>query len=293
MLWAFVLIAALGAAQGPYGNVWRETWANLDDWVIDVQEGMDTGNHEWEYYTNSTENVNILTDETGANYLLLQAKYESPEYQGYNYTSGKIHSKQMLGPYGFFNVRATVPKGVGLWPAIWMFPIDGSPYGAWSAGGEIDLMETICPSPPGYATLHFGGQQPNNTQWPWPPNNEYPFVVDWSMPHNFGVEWTPSYFRFWFDAEVVEDGSIQGTGYGYIPSSQWWSQNASGQHYPLNAPFDAPENMILNLAIGGDWTCATPGCCNQTAVQASMPVNMTVNFVEWWQMIYRETPVVS
>jgi beta-glucanase (GH16 family) len=279
----------LGAVTGavasvPYHLSWRETWETLDDWVLDVQPGADSGNHDLEYYTNRTQNVYIETYPDGSRALVIQALTE--EYEGYNFTSGKVHSKAMLGPYGFFNVRATVPKGVGLWPAIWLYPMDGSPYGGWSANGEIDIMETICPSPPSYATIHYGGAWPNNTQWPWPPENEFPMDVDWSIPHNFGAEWQAEFIQFWFDSEVVGDGSIQGQSFGYIPSSQWFSMDSEGVHYPGNAPFNTPFNMILNLAIGGDWTCQTPGCC--TNIESVMPAQMTVNFVEVWSLSSRQ-----
>ena len=84
-------------------------------------------------------------------------------------TSGKVTSKKAYGPYGFFNVRAIVPKGAGLWPAIWLLPTYKSKYGSWAACGEIDIMETICTDDAGYSTLHFGGAWPHNVQYPLSP----------------------------------------------------------------------------------------------------------------------------
>lgn len=43
--------------------------------------------------------------------------------------------------YGRIEVRARLPKGDWLWPAIWMLPTDNE-YGAWPASGEIDIMES-------------------------------------------------------------------------------------------------------------------------------------------------------
>ncbi len=43
--------------------------------------------------------------------------------------------------YGRFSVRAKLPKGRGLWPAIWMLPQEMA-YGMWAASGEIDIMES-------------------------------------------------------------------------------------------------------------------------------------------------------
>ena len=43
--------------------------------------------------------------------------------------------------YGKVEVRAKLPRGDWLWPAIWMLPTDNQ-YGDWPASGEIDIMES-------------------------------------------------------------------------------------------------------------------------------------------------------
>mmetsp|Transcript_27295 Transcript_27295/g.26947 ORF Transcript_27295/g.26947 Transcript_27295/m.26947 type:complete len:143 (-) Transcript_27295:363-791(-) len=142
--------------------------------MVNVMPGANSGNNEWEYYTDSPNNV-YITKVNGQNALILKAIQEN--YQGYSYTSGKVTSVRPWGPYGFFNVKAIVPKGNGLWPAIWLLPPNGqSIYGGWAACGEIDIMETICTGTAGYSTLHFGGEWPNNVSTP--PNNQYPFTAD-------------------------------------------------------------------------------------------------------------------
>ncbi|CAG2066282.1 unnamed protein product, partial [Timema podura] len=49
-----------------------------------------------------------------------------------------------LGSFGFLygrvEVRARMPRGDWIWPAIWMKPVDNE-YGAWPSSGEIDLVE--------------------------------------------------------------------------------------------------------------------------------------------------------
>jgi beta-glucanase (GH16 family) len=273
-------LLALCAAQEQYGYLWRDSFQNLDNWVVSVETGAQTGNNEWEYYTNSADNVFIAPDPlTGQNSLVLQALDQS--YNGYSYTSGKVVSSQMFGPYGFFNVRATVPKGNGLWPAIWLLPVDSTPYGTWAACGEIDFMETICTDPTAYSTLHFGGPWPNDVSAP--SSNAFPMNVDWSQPHNFGVEWQPSFIRFWLDSEV-SNGSIQGTVFNTVPSSDWYSTNAQGVRFADNAPFNTPFNIVLNLAIGGNWPCSVSGCCENVAV----PARMVVDFVEVWELVSQE-----
>ena len=263
-------------SAGPYINVLNDNFQNLDNWVAEDFSGAQSGNNEWEYYTSRPENV-YTTNTPNGQALVLHAQKES--YQGYNYTSGKVHSKVQWGPYGFFNIKSLVPKGNGLWPAIWMIPTGGvNKYGGWAACGEIDLMETVCYSTPGLATLHFGGPYPQNVQYPQNGHNEYPFTVDWTKPHYFGLEWQPTYMTFWFDASI-QNGEIQGTKIFTVPSSDWYSQNSAGQRYSGNAPFNVPTNIVLNLAIGGWWPCSVTGCCDNISV----PINMYIYNVQIWE----------
>jgi len=266
------LLFLLSSSFGYFVKVFEDDFKNLDNWDIEVKTGQETGNNEWEYYTNRPENVFIRDGNT----LVLKAQKE--EYKGYHYTSGRIHSKKEFGPYGFFNVYAKVPKGNGIWPAIWLLPVYDSPYGTWAACGEIDIMETVCENNEAYSTLHFGQPWPNNRQYPAPGQNKYPFEIDWSEPHWFGVNWQPDYIDFYFDTTVV-NGSFKGTIIETIGKDHWYSANSEGKRYPANAPFNEPFNMILNLAVGGSWPCSVPGCCDNVPESAEFEIYK----VEVWE----------
>ncbi|VDI15769.1 Hypothetical predicted protein, partial [Mytilus galloprovincialis] len=54
--------------------------------------------------------------------------------------SGKVTTNAVI-TYGTVTVRAIIPKGDWLWPAIWMLPRDWH-YGGWPRSGEIDIMES-------------------------------------------------------------------------------------------------------------------------------------------------------
>jgi beta-glucanase (GH16 family) len=43
--------------------------------------------------------------------------------------------------YGRVEVKAKLPRGDWLWPAIWMLPKNNE-YGNWPSSGEIDIMES-------------------------------------------------------------------------------------------------------------------------------------------------------
>ncbi|CAG9321811.1 unnamed protein product [Blepharisma stoltei] len=278
----FVLALISVSASAYYINVLNDNFNDLSNWLENVMAGADSGNNEWEYYTDSPNNI-FITKVNGQNALVLRALQQN--YQGYNYTSGKVSSVRPWGPYGFFNIKAIVPKGNGLWPAIWLLPPGAnSIYGSWAACGEIDIMETICTGTGGYSTLHFGGQWPNNVQYPNPPNNQYPFTADWNNAHWYGVDWQPNYINFWYDAQIVNGQITGGTLISSISSSNWYSQNSNGQRYPGNAPFNQPFNIILNLAIGGSWPCSVPGCCSNVAV----PAQLTIFNVQVWEVAQSE-----
>lgn len=42
--------------------------------------------------------------------------------------------------YGKVEIRAKLPKGDWIWPALWMLPLNNT-YGPWPLSGEIDIME--------------------------------------------------------------------------------------------------------------------------------------------------------
>ena len=132
------------------------------------------GNNELQCYTSRPENLFIKNG-----YLIIRAKKETftgpSEPIDWNsnapdkslpYTSARIRTKNKGDwRYGRFEVRALLPEGKGIWPAIWMLPTK-SKYGGWAASGEIDIMEAInlgnSPKKEIHGTLHYGGIWPNN-----------------------------------------------------------------------------------------------------------------------------------
>src|SRR6185503_13343107 len=72
------------------------------------------------------------------------------------YTSSRIRTRRK-GDWllGRFEIRAKLPQGKGIWPAIWMLPTDNR-YGGWPHSGEIDIMELLGHKPgKTYGTLHY------------------------------------------------------------------------------------------------------------------------------------------
>ncbi len=216
------------------------------------------GNNELQYYTARPENSYI---ENG-NLVIraLKETYTGPEGTR-EYTSARLRTKNKGDwKYGRFEIRAKLPFGQGLWPAIWMLPTDWV-YGGWAASGEIDIMELLGQEPNKvYGTLHYGGEWPNNvhtgTSYTLPNGN---FSDDF---HLFVLEWDTTAFRWYVD------------GIHYQTQTQWYS---SGGAYP--APFDQRFHLLLNVAVGGNW----PGNPDDST---TFPQTMVIDYVR----VYKKAP---
>ena len=94
-------------------------------------------NREKQYYTKARlENARV---ENGM--LIIESRKE--KYEKGDYTSASLHTRyKAKWLYGRIEVRAKLPTGRGMWPAIWML---GANYGKvrWPACGEIDIMENV------------------------------------------------------------------------------------------------------------------------------------------------------
>jgi hypothetical protein len=135
--------------------------------------------------------------------------------------------------YGYLEVRAKLPAGQGLWPAIWMMPASYN-----DANGELDVLEVLGNDPSrAYFTVHRHGSQDGH-EWAGPD-----FSQDF---HTFAVDWQPDHVAWYVDgierARTTDPSLI------------------------------CPEAMypILNLAIGGDWGGASNAT---TPVRAAMDVD--------------------
>ncbi|MCR2804380.1 carbohydrate binding domain-containing protein [Paenibacillus soyae] len=252
-------------------EAWDLVWEDeFDGTSIDaskwnfVQGGGGYGNNELQHYTNRPENARI---EEG--HLVLEALKE--DYQGNAYTSAKL-TTEGKGDwiYGKFEVRARMPQGKGIWPAIWMMPTDQNLYSSWPASGEIDIMELLGHEPDKiYGTLHYG-QPHEHAQGSYTLSDGSTFADGF---HTYGVEWEPGEFRFYVDGVL------------YAKQNNWFSKNPQeGGEYTYPAPFDRDFFMQLNLAVGGDW----PGNPDPSTV---FPQKMLVDYVRVYEregLAYRQ-----
>lgn len=179
-----------------------------------------------------------------------------------DYTSGKVQTRGKASfHYGRIEVRAKLPEGQGLWPAIWMLP-EHDNYGPYPQSGEIDIAEAVnlgarCRFCRGgrehrvHGAVHHGWSLETNRQIGG--SRLLPASADGF--HVFALDWTPSKMTWLVDGEP------------YFTT-------------PGRRPFDQRFHLILNLAVGGSW----PETHNARGVDpAAFPAVMEVDWVRVYE----------
>jgi beta-glucanase (GH16 family) len=216
------------------------------NWTYDLG-ASGWGNQELQNYTSSNENSYVAFGN-----LMIVAKEN-----GAQYTSARLKSIGLQEfQFGRIDVRAVLPFGQGIWPAIWMlggnFPSTG-----WPACGEIDIMELIGSNPSNiHGTVHYGNSyaQHQHTGGSRYLSSGQTFADEF---HVFSIEWDEEGITW-----LLDDQPFFSVG-----------NNVSGNQ---NYPFDNPFFFILNVAVGGQW----PGYPNATT---TFPQYMAVDYVRVYQ----------
>ena len=150
------------------------------------------GNNELQTYTNSSSN-SFVAD--GKLFIVAEKVGENA------YTSARLKSLDLQEfQYGRIDVRAILPKGQGIWPAIWMLGANYPDVG-WPACGEIDIMELLGHLPGTiHGTAHWGMDWPNWTHQGLS-TSIYPENFDEEF-HVFSIDWSEDNIDFILDDEV-------------------------------------------------------------------------------------------
>lgn len=242
-----------------YQLVWEDNFEGdtLDEenWSFQIGDGCAEGicgwgNNELEYYTDRSENVRV---EDGK--LIVEARKEA--FSGYAYTSGRIVSKgKAEWRFGKIEIRAKLPKGQGVWPAIWMLPTQNV-FGGWPKSGEIDIMELVGHKPEEvHGTIHYGPEWPNNKFTGKSYRlRESDFSEDF---HTFSLIWERNLIIWEVDGDEF---------FRVTPST------TANNGYPFNEVF----HLILNVAVGGNW----PGSPDQST---AFPQRMEVDYIRVYQL---------
>lgn len=250
----FIAFSLISNAQFEWVEIWSDDFNGTEIdrslWNYDVG-GNGFGNQEAQYYTDRADNSYIDNGN-----LVIEAKKES--YNGNDYTSAKLISQNKGDwKYGKFEIRAKLPTGNGLWPAIWMLPTN-SVYGGWPASGEIDIMENVGYDPD---VIHWNihTEAYNHTI-----NTNKGTSATFTSPsdnfYTYGLEWFEDYMIWTVDG--VEQYRFDKEPNGY---TVW--------------PFDQEFYLILNVAVGGTWGGS------QGINDNILPQKMEVDFVRVYEYV--------
>ena len=200
----------------PDSNKWNyDTWGNTNGW----------SNGELQYYSVA----DLDNSQVSGGKLSLTARLEtvtSSTGHVFNYTSARLLTEGKASwTYGYFEIRAKMPCGAGTWPAIWMLGTSGG----WPAGGEIDILEQFTGTNTlATANLHWaegGVHKEVSPQY----KDVYTICSDF---HNYWLKWTADQIDVGVDGDKILSKTNQSIAEG-------------------RGPFNAPQYLLLNLAIGG------------------------------------------
>ncbi len=250
------------ASYGDYDLVWSEEFdyeglPSDDVWVY--EEGYMRNNEQQDYKVANTKYSRV---EDGR--LIIEAFEDAHtgEKNGtvyeFTHSSASVTTKGKVGfQYGRLDVSARIPRGRGIWPAIWMRPVDNLFGGVYA---ELDIMEYVWGDNLNHdmiwATVHNqdsrdGKESQQRTNTIASPSLDTEF-------HTYSVVWTETCVDFLFDDE---------------PVLSFPKQNSTYEHWP----FDQPFFLILNVAVGGSWG-------GEWGIDNSIfPARMEVDYVRYYK----------
>lgn len=186
-------------------------------------------NNEAQYYTHARKENARVEDGT----LVIDSRKEN--FQGAAYTSASLNT---LGKASFpvnsrVEVRAKLPQGLGIWPAIWMMGTDIGSIG-WPKCGEIDIMEFVGHTPNKiWETFHWWDASKPDSAIHLSKGSSFNFTDLKDNFHVYGVERTSVKLSFFIDNKYYFS----------------FDTTSTVQKDLLRHPF----YILLNTAIGGDW----------------------------------------
>lgn len=234
--------AAFASTSAPAGwkLVFEEDFTSLRLWEGGEGEGIWEPHYPWASRTNETnselqyyvdprpgrdapEIVALTPFSINEGILSIRGDVIPPEHRdkadGHEFSAGMLTTYRSRSfTYGYFEMRARIPAGRGLWPAFWLLPVEI----AWPP--EIDVMEVIGHEVDRlYVHLHTGqGEEQTKAGRAVPtPDLSRSF-------HTFAVKWTQEEVAWFFDGRKV------------------FSE-------PTPPDMHQAKYLLVNLAIGGEW----------------------------------------
>lgn len=227
--------------QNTAGEEWALVWSDEFDgegppdprhWASDLGD-WGWGNRELQYYTEGR--VQNARREDGC--LIIEARRTDSQKgdMGRAWTSARLTTRGRISfLYGRIDIRAKVPAMDGAWAAGWLLGDAYRDEKSWPYCGEIDVLEAVgreidelTGDGRAHGSCHtraYYFKQGNHIS----ATRQVEAMNDF---HVYSLDWRPDRITMSIDGEPY---------YVYDKTDG-----------PLEWPFDRPQNLILNLAIGG------------------------------------------
>lgn len=211
--------------------IWKEEFNGTglpDSTKWGYEEGF-VRNKEKQFYTKAR--IENCYEENGN--LVIESRKEN--FKDAEYTSASINT---LGKYSFegnlrIEVRAKLPGGKGIWPAIWMMGTNRAEVG-WPRCGEIDIMEFVGHTPKTvWGTLHWWDSTATGDNKYLSKGSKLLFDDLHNNYHIYGMERKGNKIQLFVDDKI------------------YFSLTVPQKAYP--GSFTGPLYLLLNTAVGGSW----------------------------------------
>lgn len=220
------------------------TELDTDTWTYELGNGCDKnlcgwGNNELQEYTSDPKNIRVADG---------KLTIEATEIPG-GFNSARIITQDKVElTFGRIDIRAKMPKGQGLWPAIWMLGANINDV-SWPMCGEIDIMELVGHTPAvTHGTVHYN----DGSGYRYTGGSRS--LQSGDLSDQFHV-----YSLVWNKNEII----------WYLDNVQFQKFTKTGSEtYPFNDPFF----FIMNVAVGGNWPGSPDG-------STTFPQTMVVDYL--------------
>lgn len=230
--------------------VWADEFegTSLDEkyWNYETGDGCPGncgwGNNELEYYRK--ENTTVKDG-----HLFITAKNET--FNGKQYTSSRLTTQNKVNvKYGRIDIRAALPKGKGIWPALWMLGKNINTVG-WPKCGEIDIMEMVggtATDNETHGTVHWDN---SGSHAQYGGSTKLPSGIFNDEFHVFSITWDQKFIKWYLDDKQFHVIDISPAGLSELQEESF---------------------LIFNVAVGGNW----PGSPD---ANTTFPQKMIVDYV--------------
>ncbi len=211
-------VGGINEPRDPPGGRQRQLcWPTFSDDFVGTQ--LDPTRWQATYKSGDAERQTYIPEALQVAGGRLRITAQPRSGQARPYTSGIITTQGTFSQqYGYFEMRARVPHGQGLWSGFWLLHTGPLP---WT---EIDIFEILGNDTTTLYMSNHWRDDANQPQFLTQPFSGPDFSVSF---HTFAVNWTPASLTWYVDgipqAETIE-----------------------------NVPAE-PMFILANLAVGGQW----------------------------------------